>query len=91
MVRSQPSWYSASDTERVEWLNTVLDTAWPHVNEAVSKLIKDEIVGALLDAIPGVRMTAFTLGTVPLKICGVRANQSSFDSVVSDKLSTRGG
>ena len=84
VAKEMPSWHKFQDTERAEWLNVVLTAAWPHVNNAVSRLVKGDIVEPLLDSIPGVRMTDFTLGTNPLKCVGLRAAQTSFDAVHLD-------
>ena len=46
--------------------------------------MKDEIVNGLLQKVPGVEMTAFTLGTVPLRVVGIKGVQTSFDAMHLD-------
>ena len=46
--------------------------------------MKDEIVNGLLQNVPGVEMTAFTLGTVPLRVVGIKGVRTSFDAMHLD-------
>ena len=84
IAKEMPNWHKFQSTERCEWLNIILGAAWPHVNKAVSEYVKDEVVAPLLEPIPGLRMTHFTLGTVPLKCVGLSAAQTGHDAVHLD-------
>ena len=84
VIKEMPTWHKQMDTERCEWLNTILATIWPHINVAVSTLVKDDIVGEALKSIPGVRMSEFTLGTVPMKVVGLKGEQTCYDAAHLD-------
>lgn len=83
-----PNWTKDADTQRVAWLNTVLDKVWPHVCTYVDNLLKD-IVQPLLDQYRPPGFTDFTmekawLGPTGPKILGARVHTLSTTSVILD-------
>jgi len=68
---------AAEKTESLEWLNDILAAIWPKVNEAVQKIVHDQVTPQIQAKLPGplkkTHFKHFTLGTVtpqlgPIKV-----------------------
>lgn len=76
------SWVQFPDVEKVEWLNKVLEQAWPFFGMFMEKLLKENIQPAIRLSSPALKMFAFTkvhFGRVPLKITGMKAYTDEVD------------
>lgn len=48
--------------ESLEWLNSIFEHIWPHVDKAVQTLVLDSIAPKLRESVPGAEISTFTLG-----------------------------
>uniref|UniRef100_I3JA21 Extended synaptotagmin-like protein 3 n=1 Tax=Oreochromis niloticus TaxID=8128 RepID=I3JA21_ORENI len=65
-----------TDVEKVQWLNKVLEQAWPFFGMYMEKLLRENIqksVRACNTALKAFTFTKIHFGNIPLKITGIRA------------------
>ncbi|KAL3970299.1 guanine nucleotide-binding protein G(I)/G(S)/G(T) subunit beta-1 [Sarotherodon galilaeus] len=70
------SWVNFTDVEKVQWLNKVLEQAWPFFGMYMEKLLRENIqksVRACNTALKAFTFTKIHFGHIPLKITGIRA------------------
>ncbi|CAI5656796.1 extended synaptotagmin-3 [Oreochromis niloticus] len=70
------SWVNFTDVEKVQWLNKVLEQAWPFFGMYMEKLLRENIqksVRACNTALKAFTFTKIHFGNIPLKITGIRA------------------
>jgi Ca2+-dependent lipid-binding protein len=87
IAKEMPAWYSGKDVETMTWLNSVLASLWPYVDQGVSDNLTEEVVPPLIEGlVPGLRLelTKLTLGSVAPKITSVRASHASKSEVLLD-------
>lgn len=75
--RDLPPWVNFPDVEKVEWLNKVLQQAWPFVGQYLEKLLVETIAPAIRASSIHLQTLSFTkvnLGDKALKIEGVKAH-----------------
>lgn len=73
--------------ETVSWLNAVLDSLWPYVDQGVSTQLTTSTIPPYLEGlVPGLRLelTKLTLGSVAPRISSVRASHASKAEVLLD-------
>ncbi|CAI5656795.1 extended synaptotagmin-3 [Oreochromis niloticus] len=70
------SWVQYTDVENVQWLNKVLEQAWPFIGMYMEKLLREKIQPSIRASNPALKAFTFTkihFGYKPLKITGIRA------------------
>ncbi|XP_029012811.1 extended synaptotagmin-1 [Betta splendens] len=75
--RDLPPWVSFPDVEKVEWLNKVLQQAWPFIGQYLEKLLVETIAPAIRASSVHLQTLSFTkvnIGEKALKIVGVKAH-----------------
>uniref|UniRef100_A0A8D3DX58 Extended synaptotagmin-3 n=1 Tax=Scophthalmus maximus TaxID=52904 RepID=A0A8D3DX58_SCOMX len=76
------SWVHFPDAEKVDWMNKVLEQAWPFFGMYMEKLLRENIQPAVRLSSPALRTFAFTkihFGHVPLRITGIKAYTDEVD------------
>ncbi|KAL6101261.1 esyt3 [Pungitius sinensis] len=69
------SWVQFPEVEKVDWINKVLQQAWPFFGMYMEKLLKQNIQPAIRLSSPALKMFTFTkvhFGNIPLKITGMK-------------------
>ncbi|KAJ8403981.1 hypothetical protein AAFF_G00343310 [Aldrovandia affinis] len=75
--RDLPAWVNFPDVEKVEWLNKVLQQAWPFVGQYFEKLLVETIAPSIRASSPHLQTLSFTkvdLGGKAMKVVGVKAH-----------------
>uniref|UniRef100_M4A9W8 Extended synaptotagmin 1 n=1 Tax=Xiphophorus maculatus TaxID=8083 RepID=M4A9W8_XIPMA len=75
--RDLPPWVSFPDVEKVEWLNKILQQAWPFVGQYLEKLLVETIAPAIRASsihLQTLNFTKVNLGEKALKLVGVKAH-----------------
>lgn len=75
--RDLPPWVNFPDVEKVEWLNKILQQAWPFVGQYLEKLLVETIAPAIRASSIHLQTLSFTkvnLGDKALKVAGVKAH-----------------
>ncbi|XP_062893376.1 extended synaptotagmin-1 [Mobula hypostoma] len=75
--KSLPAWINFQDLERVDWLNKILQQAWPFVGQYLEKLLVNSIAPSIRGSNNHLQTFAFTkvnFGVKPLKIHGVQVH-----------------
>lgn len=75
--RDLPPWVNFPDVEKVEWLNKILQQAWPFVGQYLEKLLLDTVAPAIRASSIHLQTLSFTkinLGDKALKVMGVKAH-----------------
>ncbi|XP_048379307.1 extended synaptotagmin-1 isoform X1 [Stegostoma tigrinum] len=75
--KSLPAWINFQDLERADWLNKVLQQAWPFVGQYLEKLLVNSIAPIIRSSNNHLQTFAFTkvsFGVKPLKIHGVQVH-----------------
>ncbi|XP_077074870.1 extended synaptotagmin-1 [Siphateles boraxobius] len=74
--RDLPAWVNFPDVEKVEWINKILQQAWPFIGQYLEKLLVETIAPSIRAASAHLQTLSFTkvdLGDRPLKVVGVKA------------------
>ncbi|KAJ8258978.1 hypothetical protein COCON_G00179900 [Conger conger] len=75
--RDLPAWVNFPDVEKVEWLNKVLQQAWPFVGQYLEKLLVESIAPSIRASSAHLQTLNFTkidLGGKAMKVVGVKAH-----------------
>ncbi|KAG9269094.1 extended synaptotagmin-1 [Astyanax mexicanus] len=75
--RDLPAWVNFPDVEKVEWLNKILQQAWPFVGQYLEKLLVETIAPTIRGTSPHLQTFSFTkvdLGDKAMKVVGVKAH-----------------
>ncbi|XP_078390628.1 extended synaptotagmin-1 [Cetorhinus maximus] len=75
--KSLPAWINFQDLERADWLNKVLQQAWPFVGQYLEKLLVNSIAPIIRSSNNHLQTFAFTkvsFGVKPLKVHGVQVH-----------------
>ncbi|XP_029911995.1 extended synaptotagmin-1 [Myripristis murdjan] len=75
--RDLPPWVNFPDVEKVEWLNKILQQAWPFVGQYLEKLLVETIAPAIRASSIHLQTLSFTkvnLGDKAMKVVGVKAH-----------------
>ncbi|KAM7411909.1 hypothetical protein PAMA_021740 [Pampus argenteus] len=75
--RDLPPWVNFPDVEKVEWLNKIVQQAWPFVGQYLEKLLVETIAPAIRTSSIHLQTLSFTkvnLGDKALKVLGVKAH-----------------
>ncbi|XP_076840376.1 extended synaptotagmin-1 [Brachyhypopomus gauderio] len=74
--REMPAWVTFPDVEKVEWLNKILQQAWPFVGQYLEKLLVETVAPSIRTSSAHLQTFSFTkvnLGEKPVKVIGVKA------------------
>jgi hypothetical protein len=85
----RPSWLLYPDVERAQFLNLLLQAAWPYIRAAhepqLRKLLNDALEGARPQAVlTSLEVSQFSLGDVPPEIVGCKAYRPNDREYVLD-------
>ncbi|XP_051752534.1 extended synaptotagmin-1 isoform X2 [Ctenopharyngodon idella] len=75
--RDLPSWVNFPDVEKVEWLNKVIQQAWPFIGQYLEKLLTETIAPSIRGSSTHLQTLSFTkidFGGKPMKVVGVKAH-----------------
>uniref|UniRef100_UPI0037E92764 extended synaptotagmin-1 n=1 Tax=Semicossyphus pulcher TaxID=241346 RepID=UPI0037E92764 len=75
--RDLPPWVNFPDVEKVEWLNKILQQAWPFIGQFLEKLLVETIAPAIRTSSIHLQTLSFTkvnIGDKALKVVGVKAH-----------------
>uniref|UniRef100_A0A674EJ57 Extended synaptotagmin 1 n=1 Tax=Salmo trutta TaxID=8032 RepID=A0A674EJ57_SALTR len=75
--RELPPWVNFPDVEKVEWMNKILQQAWPFVGQYLEKLLVETIAPAIRASNTHLQTLSFTkvnLGDKAMKVVGVKAH-----------------
>ncbi|XP_056606142.1 extended synaptotagmin-1 isoform X1 [Triplophysa dalaica] len=75
--RDLPSWVNFPDVEKVEWLNKVIQQAWPFIGQYLEKLLTETIAPSIRGSSSHLQTLNFTkidFGDKPMKVVGVKAH-----------------
>ncbi|KAL1272374.1 hypothetical protein QQF64_028236 [Cirrhinus molitorella] len=75
--RDLPSWVNFPDVEKVEWLNKVIQQAWPYIGQYLEKLLTETIAPSIRGSSTHLQTLSFTkvdFGGKPMKVVGVKAH-----------------
>ncbi|KAF3696882.1 Extended synaptotagmin-1 [Channa argus] len=75
--RDLPSWVNFPDVEKAEWLNKILQQAWPFIGQYLEKLLVETIAPAIRISNAHLQTLSFTkinIGDKALKVVGVKAH-----------------
>ncbi|XP_077392042.1 extended synaptotagmin-3 [Festucalex cinctus] len=76
------SWVQFTDVEKVEWVNKVLEQAWPFFGMFMEKLLRENIQTAVRQSSSELKTFTFTkihFGHIPLRIVGIQAYTHEVD------------
>nr|XP_015214151.1 PREDICTED: extended synaptotagmin-3 isoform X1 [Lepisosteus oculatus] len=79
---NMPAWVNFPDVERADWLNKVLQQAWPFFGIYMEKLLKEKIQPSIRASSPHLKTFTFTkvhFGQKPLRVTGVKAYTEEVD------------
>ncbi|KAI7794157.1 putative extended synaptotagmin-1, partial [Triplophysa rosa] len=74
--REIPAWVNFPDVEKVEWMNKILQQAWPFIGQYLEKLLVETIAPSIRSASAHLQTLSFTkvdLGDRAMKVAGVKA------------------
>ena len=91
----KPAWLKGTQNETAKWLDTALDAIWTHVRvefepyllELINKQL-EKVRPALLSKL---RLTKFSLGTLPIRCDGITHSRPSADAVWLNLAVVAGG
>lgn len=76
------SWVHFPEVEKVDWVNKVLEQAWPFFGMYMEKFLRETIQPSVRQSSPALKTFSFTkihFGHIPLKIKGMRAYTHEVD------------
>ncbi|KAJ8017031.1 hypothetical protein DPEC_G00013540 [Dallia pectoralis] len=74
--RELPPWVNFPDVEKVEWINKILQQAWPFLGQFLEKLLVETVAPAIRASNTHLQTLSFTkvnLGDKAVKVVGVKA------------------
>ncbi|KAL2104273.1 hypothetical protein ACEWY4_001141 [Coilia grayii] len=75
--RDLPSWVNFPDVEKVEWVNKIIQQAWPFIGQYLEKLLVETIAPSIRASSTHLQTLSFTkvdLGDKAMKVVGVKAH-----------------
>uniref|UniRef100_A0A9J8A0L3 Extended synaptotagmin-like protein 1b n=1 Tax=Cyprinus carpio carpio TaxID=630221 RepID=A0A9J8A0L3_CYPCA len=78
--RDLPSWVNFPDVEKVEWLNKVIQQAWPFIGQYLEKLLTETIAPSIRGSSSHLQTLSFTkvdFGGKPMRVVGVKAHMEN--------------
>ncbi|KAA0707115.1 Extended synaptotagmin-1 [Triplophysa tibetana] len=74
--REIPAWVNFPDVEKVDWINKILQQAWPFIGQYLEKLLVETIAPSIRSASAHLQTLSFTkvdLGDRAIEVAGVKA------------------
>ncbi|KAL7092076.1 hypothetical protein ACP275_12G143200 [Erythranthe tilingii] len=89
LVFQLPLWIMSPDYERVDWVNRIIHDMWPYLDKAVRGIIKTSAEATFAEyigqyCIKSICFERLTLGNIPPKIHGLKAQESKENELVLD-------
>lgn len=81
-----PTWISFRETEKMEWLNRILEKCWPFYDEAICKIVKEQ-AEPMMDMYkpPGlikkIYFSKLTFGDDPFRVEGIRVDKTDASEI----------
>ncbi|XP_031421334.1 LOW QUALITY PROTEIN: extended synaptotagmin-1 [Clupea harengus] len=75
--RDLPSWVNFPDVEKVEWINKIIQQAWPFIGQYLEKLLVETIAPSIRASSTHLQTLSFTkvdLGDKAMRVVGVKAH-----------------
>ncbi|XP_051996700.1 extended synaptotagmin-1-like [Xyrauchen texanus] len=75
--RDLPSWVHFPDVEKVEWLNKIIQQAWPFIGQYLEKLLTETIAPSIRGSSAHLQTLSFTkidFGDKAMKVVGVKTH-----------------
>ena len=80
-----PSWVQSPDFKNVSWINSIIEQLWEHIDPYSTYFMKEFIepqIKKILDRMDlanasGFKIEQILLGTIPLKLGGIKVYQNS--------------
>ena len=58
-LRELPSWFNFPDVEKVEWINHIVTSVWPHVSAYVDRTLRTQVEPAAQEALAKYKLYGF--------------------------------
>jgi Ca2+-dependent lipid-binding protein len=75
-LQDLPAWVQFPDTERVEWMNKVINQLWPYIGEYTKQFMKEMIEPQVKASLPGpfrsFHFDQIDMGDIPLRVGGIK-------------------
>uniref|UniRef100_A0A8C1IGP8 Extended synaptotagmin-like protein 1a n=1 Tax=Cyprinus carpio TaxID=7962 RepID=A0A8C1IGP8_CYPCA len=71
--RELPAWVNFPDVEKVEWMNKILQQAWPFIGQYLEKLLVETIAPSIRTASAHLQTLSFTKVDLGDRVVGVKA------------------
>lgn len=86
LLHNIPTWISFRDTEKMEWLNRILEKTWPYYDEAICKTIKEQVEPLMMKFKPPglikkIYFQKLTFGDDPFRVEGIRVDKENKEEV----------
>jgi hypothetical protein len=85
LVHHLPTWISFSETEKVEWLNSIIAKAWPFYDAAICEEVKNQVEPLMEQyrppCIKRIFVKKLTFGDAPVRVEGIRVDETLTDRV----------
>ncbi|XP_066521210.1 extended synaptotagmin-1 [Hoplias malabaricus] len=78
--RDLPAWVNFPNVEKVEWLNKVIQQAWPFIGQYLEKLLTDSIAPSIRASSSHLQTLSFTkidFGDKAMKVVGVKTHSET--------------
>ena len=80
-----PNWLSFSDVEKMEWLNRIVEQAWPYYDKAICEEVKRQVEPMMDEYRPPfikkIWFKKLTFGDSPFRVENIRIDDSCIDRV----------
>ncbi|KAL4424271.1 hypothetical protein ABPG75_001572 [Micractinium tetrahymenae] len=89
-----PTWISFRETEKMEWLNRILEKVWPYYDEAICKLVKEQVEPLMMQYKPPglikkIYFQKLTFGDDPFRVEGIRVDKDTSDGEICIEVDYR--
>lgn len=86
-LRDLPAWVHFPDTERVEWINKVINQLWPYITEYarhfIKQIVEPQLVSHLPKPLKHFKFDEIDIGSIPLRVGGIKVYT---DNVGRDRI-----
>ncbi|PSC74351.1 synaptotagmin-5-like [Micractinium conductrix] len=81
-----PTWISFRETEKMEWLNRILEKVWPYYDEAICATIKEQVEPLMMQYKPPglikrIYFQKLTFGDDPFRVEGIRVDRENPEEI----------
>lgn len=81
LLHNIPMWLDYSEVEKMEWLNRIVEQAWPYYDKAICDEIKRQVEPMLQEYTPPfikkISFKKFTFGDSPFRVEGIQVNDQT--------------